>query len=670
MHYLFHFFLPPHIFFPISPLYAKIGVRKSTKKRTDRQICGRRKGMVIFMNRLIIIKRKLHQYFCTIRARILLCTISLIAFICIIITSISYFLVLKNLRQNLIQTSETRLSFLCESIDANVSNVSNFVRACQISTKIINFAKETEPSGNQAKREAHDFVMENYAADAALPSQLIRMVIIGKSRKDIVQVVEPPYSSIAISAEAIQSLPYFNLLKEHMEEISIGILPDSFCTTREIPMIPVLYPIEHPYKAEEIGYIFTEISLSVITNPIRNYLSERDSRFFFYMNDNAYRFQNGILVPFQDTSETLEDLSDLALNPDTRIRSIRLPNEEEQMETVTVITRPLNTKGWYIAECIDESQLTESVFNILFSIVLITVAAASCIGIFLSWFLFRTVNMPVKQLQARILRIENGDFSRDLSTEWPHELGDIGKTINDLSENVLILMEQRIEDERQKREYEYKMLQSQINPHFLYNTLNSIKWMATIQNSPGIAEMTTSLSRLLKDISKGATSLVTIRHELSLINDYFIIQQYRYGGTITLTSSVDDDALLSCRILKFTLQPLVENAIFHGIEPKGTAGNITIHVFQDSTEDVHIDVTDDGVGMEPELTARLLDMEAPASSSFFKEIGVSNVHKRLQYEFGDRYGLSIQSEVGKYTTISILLPFREGKTNDKTDYRR
>ena len=103
-------------------------------------------------------------------------------------------------------------------------------------------------------------------------------------------------------------------------------------------------------------------------------------------------------------------------------------------------------------------------------------------------------------------RIEAGDFSRDSSTEWEHELGDIGKTINDLSENVLSLMNQRIDDERQKKDYEYRMLQSQINPHFLYNTLNSIKWMATVQNAPGIAEMTTSLSRLLKDISKGTTS--------------------------------------------------------------------------------------------------------------------------------------------------------------------
>ena len=99
--------------------------------------------------------------------------------------------------------------------------------------------------------------------------------------------------------------------------------------------------------------------------------------------------------------------------------------------------------------------------------------------------------------------------------EWDHELGDIGRGINDLSENVSELMEKRLEDEKQKQDLEYKMLQSQINPHFLYNTLNSIKWMATIQGATGISEMTTSLSRLLKSISKGTSLLIDIREEFT-----------------------------------------------------------------------------------------------------------------------------------------------------------
>ncbi len=259
-------------------------------------------------------------------------------------------------------------------------------------------------------------------------------------------------------------------------------------------------------------------------------------------------------------------------------------------------------------------------------------------------------------------RIADGDFSRDPSTEWEHELGDIGKNINDLSENVLSLMNQRIEDERQKRDYEYRMLQSQINPHFLYNTLNSIKWMATIQNATGIAEMTTSLSRLLKDISKGATNLVPISHEISLIKDYFTIQQYRYGGTITLDLTIDEPDLTESQILKFTLQPIVENAIFHGIEPKGTAGTISIHIYRNTDSDVCIDITDDGIGMDEETISHLFDNDSSAGSSFFREIGISNVHKRLQYEFGPSYGLHATSTPGEFTTISILLPFLKKET--------
>ena len=294
-------------------------------------------------------------------------------------------------------------------------------------------------------------------------------------------------------------------------------------------------------------------------------------------------------------------------------------------------------------------------------ILLIIIIAVSFIAFVLFSFLSQTINVPVGQLQLRMKRIEEGDFSRDNSTEWEHELGDIGKTINDLSENVLHLMNQRIEQEKQKKDYEYRMLQSQINPHFMYNTLNSIKWMATMQSATGIAEMTTALSRLLKNISNGTTSLISIQQELDLVQDYFTIQKYRYGGTITLEIQIDDEGLLPCQILKFTMQPLIENAIFHGIEPKGCAGSICIHIYKDSSGDIHIEIQDDGVGIQPEVAAGLLVQDTSAGSSFFKEIGISNVHKRLQYEFGSPYGLSIDSTPGQGTVVTILLPFTQRK---------
>ena len=201
------------------------------------------------------------------------------------------------------------------------------------------------------------------------------------------------------------------------------------------------------------------------------------------------------------------------------------------------------------------------------------------------------------------------------------------------------------------------MLQNQINPHFIYNTLNSIKWMATIQHAPGIAEMTMALSRLLKSVSKGNERLVPLQEEFALLNDYFTIQQYRYGGTITMdVTYIEDERLCrDCMIPRFTLQPLVENAIFHGIEPTGECGTITL-TGREENGDLYLCVEDDGAGIEPERLANILTVESKRSGSSLNGIGIANVHKRLQLIYGRQYGLSVESELGKYTRVTVHLP--------------
>ena len=282
------------------------------------------------------------------------------------------------------------------------------------------------------------------------------------------------------------------------------------------------------------------------------------------------------------------------------------------------------------------------------------------LGCSLAFLLHRMIAHPISALQSRIEKISSGDFSADPDIEWDNELGDIGRGINSMSAGVTALMEHRLEDEKQKQDLEYRMLQNQINPHFIYNTLNSIKWMATIQHAPGIAEMVMALSRLLKSISKSNERLVPLYEEFALLNDYFTIQQYRYGGTITLdVSYIEDESLNhSCLIPRFTLQPLVENAIFHGIEPKGSAGEVTLRVERDTANgDVLIHLTDDGVGMTPEQAAKALQEPGPEEAAAkYRHVGMWNVHKRLQYSFGEAYGLSIESEPDIGTTVTIRLP--------------
>lgn len=528
------------------------------------------------MKKILETRIKLHRAFSTIRVRILLITISLVVLISGIITMISYYLVTNNLRQNLLQTSEIRLSLVCSTIDANITDVTNFISSCQNNNKVQKFALESDSSGNHYRQEALDFITGTYSSSSALHSHLLRFIIMGRERNDMIQLVDAQYSSNSVSSQAIRELPYFELLRQNPGTTCTTIMPDPFYAARQIPMIPFLYSIQHPYNADEIGYIFAEVSTNILINPIQSYLSETDDQFYFQIEDSLYQYKEGSLSPCYDSFILAEDVPYKALHANTSLQSAY---NQDTKEKSYMITQPLAIDDWAIMLCVNERKISQDILHSFFLIFLIIIVIASFIGIILFNFLSQTISVPVTQLQKRILRIEKGDFSKDSSTEWDHELGDIGKTINHLSENVLSLMNQRIEDEKQKKDYEYQMLQSQINPHFMHNTLNSIKWMATIQNATGIAEMTTALSRLLKNVSNATVNLIPISEELALIQDYFTIQQYRYGGTITLSVQTDDENLLQCRILRFTLQPLIENAIFHGIEPKGTAGNICIHIF-------------------------------------------------------------------------------------------
>ena len=293
------------------------------------------------------------------------------------------------------------------------------------------------------------------------------------------------------------------------------------------------------------------------------------------------------------------------------------------------------------------------------------------LGILLLWamsallvrWLDAVITRPVAALRQRLDQISEGNFTIDHGIEWSNELGDIGRGINHLAGNIENLLARRLEDQKRKQDLEYQMLQTEINPHFIYNTLNSIRWMATIQNADGIAEMVTAFARLTKSISKSTEKLIPLQEELALLNDYFTIQQYRYGGDIQIeVAHIDDEAICrDCMIPRFTLQPLAENAIFHGLEPKGGYGSVLLEIrISPEGGDVLVTLTDDGVGMPPEQVAHLLDppMGAAAVKDKIRHVGLWNVHRRLQYSFGRNYGLSVESEPGVGTAVTIRLPYR------------
>lgn len=417
-------------------------------------------------------------------------------------------------------------------------------------------------------------------------------------------------------------------------------------------VIPVVRELTLP-GTSRTAHVYITVSPSLITTPLRDFVLADGAQLVWQMDGLLYKVENGALTAWCAADELpLADYTGQTLDSATQLYTTGSGDGE-----MIVVRYPVGAHGLYLLELIPTAQLQYRL-SLMGSSLGVSLLAIAALGLALLLLLHHMIAHPIAALQRRMEKIGGGDFTPDPSIEWPNELGDIGRGINSMAASVTQLMDRRIEDEKQKQDLEYRMLQNQINPHFIYNTLNSIKWMATIQHAPGIAEVVTALSRLLKSVSKGNERLVPLYEEFALLNDYFTIQQYRFGGTITLdVSYIEDEALArKCRIPRFTLQPLVENAIFHGIEPKGSAGSVTLTVTREGS-DVLLRLTDDGVGMTAAQAAKALQPPGPEEEAAkYRHVGMWNVHRRLQYSFGPQYGLSIESEPGRGTTVTVRLP--------------
>ena len=424
-------------------------------------------------------------------------------------------------------------------------------------------------------------------------------------------------------------------------------------TSQALDTIPLTRKLTLSGTGRE-AHICAFVSPALITAALKGFTMPEGSSLLWQMGGRYYGINGNIL-----TEEPLSDIPAEQLDVDMLDDSTEVYSIAAGYDAQLMVRYPIGVHDLYLIEIIPNGPLQRQIPYLSDSLV-ISLLAILVLGLLLAFLLHRMITPPITALQNRITKISSGDFSFDPAIEWNNKLGDIGRGINSMSASVTALMDHRLEDEKQKQDLEYRMLQNQINPHFIYNTLNSIKWMATIQHAPGIAEMVTALSRLLKSVSKSNERLVPLYEEFALLNDYFTIQQYRYGGTITLDVSYIEDEKLnhSCLIPRFTLQPLVENAIFHGIEPKGSAGEVTLRVERDTANgDVLIRLTDDGIGMTAEQAAKALQEPGPEEAAAkYRHVGMWNVHKRLQYSFGEAYGLSIESEPGVGTTVMVRLP--------------
>lgn len=613
---------------------------------------------------------KKHIFPQTVRNQIIISTAAITLIIAAITVTICFSVFQSFLRKAEIQSAEFNMQVISNNVSADMDHIFSFVDWCSSNTDINHFLRVFQNQEKMPTISSEDFSLrtvalntysrlkEQYNDTPSSEKYMSRVLISPENRKVYLQLSDTSATNTSSAADIVYADEHFQRFLNAPEYLWNGLHPDPLLESDSPKFLPIVRPIYNQYNTDRIGWLYLTIPERLLTDYIHTMPLEEDSALYVTIGERTYRYDCGQLTECDFSFQFLKDVSSQTFHKSNHAAQVQFPDGSRRY----TVSCPLGNQGWTITQVLsDQSYLAQrDVYNTIIAWIVVVILIS---GGLLYLVLSHLINRPVALLQSKIGAIAQGDFSRDPSIEWENEFGTIGKGINQMSENVVSLMNKKVEDEKQKKDLEYQILQSQINPHFLYNTLNSIKWMATIQGAGGIAEMTTALARLMKNVSKGTGAQIPLKDELALVQDYFLIQQYRYGGSVSLECRIPDPKLYHCMIHRFSLQPIVENALFHGIEPKGCAGKIVIEAWESASSGgqslLKVSVTDNGIGMTEETMKKVLTGEANSSAEFFRHVGINNVNKRIQYDFGEDFGITIQSETGEnsYTVMTITLPY-------------
>jgi len=400
------------------------------------------------------------------------------------------------------------------------------------------------------------------------------------------------------------------------------------------------------YK-QNIGVVYISLDPQIFSSLTKNLsLSTKNE---IYILDNNNRIVNN---PYPKVSaEEIAQILDENNNTNTMDNFTREDKNNRRKYFFCLI----NDFNWKVVGMVPIDEVTRDNKEIF----IITAAAFFVSFVFscvIWFFVSSSIVEPVKRLTQATRSVRNGNFDIQVQYSSNNELGILTSNFNYMVKKINDLLKQVLDENIRKKDAEYKALQAQINPHFLYNTLNSLRWMATIQKADNIKNVVDALGRLLRNSTSKMDQYITIKEELDNLNDYIYIQKIAYKNKFQVEYDVSEE-VLQHKCIKFILQPLVENAIFHGIQPKDYRGTIWISISK-LNEFIQFSVKDNGVGMSNEEIERLLTSENETIKKF-NGIGIYNIHERIQMTYNGQGSLAIDSRQGEYTNIIIKVPIIE-----------
>ena len=397
-------------------------------------------------------------------------------------------------------------------------------------------------------------------------------------------------------------------------------------------------------ESRVIGYTLISIDEKIFSKTVLEPVGLADSSNIMYMN------MDGTVLSSWDRDIALgekvdsEFLKNIQQKLPSRTDSFSIHKDGEEQLVTYIFNKNLNQLFVYT---MPYHYINSEVYAMLKQI-LVVVVFLVLLCIVIVAMVYQGIMSPIKRMLEFCSEVSEGNLSVRIQDKHKDELSRLSGSMDHMADTIEHLMDQQKTQEKKKRELELQMLQYQLNPHFLFNTLNSLRFVAAMHNDQIVSDGIQALSSLLQNTLTNKNEYITVQEELENLENYFSILRIRYAGSFEYSFHVEEDELLSCLVPKLILQPLAENSVMHGSSDNGTVMEIQITCWREN-EDVIIELSDDGKGFE-------VTDDALAPHPERKRIGVANVNDRIQLNFGRKYGLKINSQPGKGTTCTLTLP--------------
>ena len=324
----------------------------------------------------------------------------------------------------------------------------------------------------------------------------------------------------------------------------------------------------------------------------------------------------------------------------------------------TVVTKTVGYTGWKLVGVIKGTGISLNMLKTRLFIVFVILLIIFIVILINSYISFRVTN-PIRELEKSVKALEEGNLDADIYMGGSYEVQHLGKSVQDMKFRIKGLMQDIVNEHEEKRKSEFDSLQAQINPHFLYNTLDIIVWQIENEKQSEAVHTVTALARFFRlSLGKGK-NIVTVKDEIDHVKNYLMIQHMRFKNKFDYEFDIAED-VLELPSLKLMLQPLVENAIYHGMEFMDGDGMITVKAWRKEDE-LYLSVADNGLGMTEDKVEMILTGKSTSGNGRGSGIGVKNVNERIKLYFGEAYGLTIDSEPDEGTTVIIHLPAKDEK---------